>query len=405
MKTVSAACRCLRFRLPGRNVRSSGARRYADYRWRHRIRPTADYVTGAWRPAALRKGAATVVIDPRHAPGRTRHRGMRSIGRNILCITRPGRGICRGRRRDRAASAGTFYFPLQRATVAANGAGTKSRCLRRYTYWDRPSRRPKGSPRRDGPRDDGTRDCANRMCTKRKAFTPTVRHTFRSLCQLRGAQCTWGVKGHCSTRRVFLQKRRLEQKGSRPHRPWDIPGRGSNWTGAMSTRMRGSHAATDESAHRSSCGRDWQDPLVLCALSPRSQAVALILALIGFYGSVLANSAIRSRPFQGWAGCGIALLVAAYAFHLLPVQFSRASALIIARRLHELRRSSCPPTAPLGIGPQIAFAAGCPDVDRTPPPAVSPSLGPLIAIPGRRNAGLSVAVVRMRCAAPACARL
>jgi membrane-bound serine protease (ClpP class) len=97
---------------------------------------------------------------------------------------------------------------------------------------------------------------------------------------------------------------------------------------------------------------DWHDRVLAVITNP---SIALILMLIGVYGLIF-EFGHPGFVFPGVAGA-VCLLLALYAFHLLPVSYA-GLALIVVGIAFIVAEVFVPSYGSLGIGGAIAFAVG-----------------------------------------------
>jgi membrane-bound serine protease (ClpP class) len=97
---------------------------------------------------------------------------------------------------------------------------------------------------------------------------------------------------------------------------------------------------------------DWHDRLLAVLTNP---SIALLLMLVGIYGLFFEFNN-PGLVFPGVAGA-VCLLLAAYAFHLLPVNYA-GFALIMVGIGFVVAEAFLPSYGSLGVGGVIAFVAG-----------------------------------------------
>jgi membrane-bound serine protease (ClpP class) len=220
---------------------------------------------------------------------------------------------------------------------------------------------------------------------ERKAFSDAAAY-IRSLAQLRGRNATWGEKAVLDAASLSA-KEALEQKVV-DLTAVDIPGLLQQLDGRNVNAAGADHMLHTIGAPVIMWAADWHDRILSMITNP---SIALILALIGFYGLFFEFSN-PGLVFPGVAGA-VCLLVAAYAFHLLPINFA-GLALIIVGVGFMVAEVFLPTYGSLGIGGLIAFAAGALMlIDTTAGGFAIP--WPLIAILAVVTLGFLVAVVRM----------
>ena len=334
---------------------------------------TADYVHRGLA-AAVTEGAQLVVLKL-DTPGGL-DTAMRSIVQDILASPVPVAAFV-APSGARAASAGTFI--LYASHLAAMAPGTNLGAASPVSIGIGPS-----APKSPGATDHAT-EPAPKDVHERKAFSDAAAY-IRSLAQLRGRNATWGEKAVLDAASLSA-KEALEQKVV-DLTAVDIPGLLQQLDGRNVNAAGADHMLHTIGAPVIMWAADWHDRILSMITNP---SIALILALIGFYGLFFEFSN-PGLVFPGVAGA-VCLLVAAYAFHLLPVNFA-GLALIIVGVGFMVAEVFLPTYGSLGIGGLIAFAAGALMlIDTTAGGVAIP--WPLIAILAVVTLGFLVAVVRM----------
>jgi membrane-bound serine protease (ClpP class) len=241
----------------------------------------------------------------------------------------------------RAASAGTFI--PHASHVAAMAPGTNLGAAS-------PVPIGLGSPVPEAPgaNDKPTRP-APRDVHERKAFSDAAAY-IRSLAQLRGRNAEWGEK-------AVLEAASLSSTEAREQKvveltAADLP--------LLLQQLEGRKIAvtgTERVLHTTAApivvwAPDWHDRLLSVLANP---TIALVLMLVGIYGLFFEfNNPGLVLPGVAGAVC---LLLAAYAFHLLPVNYA-GLALIIVGIGFIVAEGFAPSYGSLGIGGVVAFVAG-----------------------------------------------
>jgi membrane-bound serine protease (ClpP class) len=184
---------------------------------------------------------------------------------------------------------------------------------------------------------------------ERKAFSDAAAY-IRSLAQLRGRNAAWGEKAVLDAASLSASEAR-EQKVVELTAA-DVPG--------LLQQLEGRKvdvAGTERVLHTSGAPvvewtPDWHDRILSVITNP---SIALILMLVGMYGLFFEFNN-PGLVFPGVAGA-ISLLLAAYAFHLLPVNYA-GLALVIVGIGFIVAEVFVPAYGSLGVGGVIAFVAG-----------------------------------------------
>jgi membrane-bound serine protease (ClpP class) len=184
---------------------------------------------------------------------------------------------------------------------------------------------------------------------ERKAFSDAAAY-IRSLAQLRGRNAAWGEKAVLDAASLSA-KEALEQKVVELTAA-DVPD--------LLRQLDGRNipiAGTDHKLHTIGAPvivwtADWHDRILAAITNP---SIALILMLIGLYG-LFFEFGNPGLVFPGVAGA-VCLLLAAYAFHLLPVNYAGLALLVIGIGFM-VAEVFLPTYGSLGIGGLIAFVAG-----------------------------------------------
>jgi membrane-bound serine protease (ClpP class) len=298
---------------------------------------TADYLHRGLTAAS--KDGAQLVVLTLDTPGGL-DTSMRLIVRDILASPVPVAAFV-GPAGARAASAGTFI--LYASHVAAMAPGTNLGAAS-------PVQIGFGSPAPEAPGPgEKSKEPAPKDVHERKAYSDAAAY-IRSLAQLRGRNGEWGEKAVLEAASLSANEAR-EQNVVDLIAP-DVP--------ALLQQLEGRKiegAGTDRVLHTAGAPvvawtPDWHDRILSVFTNP---SIALILMLVGIYG-LFFEFTNPGLVLPGVAGA-VCLLLAAYAFHLLPVNYAGV-ALIIVGMGFIIAEVFVPAYGSLGVGGVIAFAAG-----------------------------------------------
>ena len=298
---------------------------------------TADYVHRGLAVAG--KEGAPLLVLTLDTPGGL-DTAMRLIVQDILASPVPVVAFV-APSGARAASAGTFI--LYASHVAAMAPGTNLGAASPVSIGI-------GSP---APAPPGTTDKPTERMPKdvheRKAFSDAAAY-IRSLAQLRGRNAAWGEKAVLDAASLSAIEA-LEQKVVELTAA-DVPGLLQQLEGRKVDVAGIEHVLHTTGVPVVVWTPDWHDRILSVITNP---SVALILMLVGFYGLFFEFSN-PGLVFPGVAGA-VCLLLAAYAFHLLPVNYA-GLALIIVGIGFIVAEVFLPTYGSLGVGGVIAFVAG-----------------------------------------------
>jgi membrane-bound serine protease (ClpP class) len=298
---------------------------------------TADYVHRGLAHAD-KEGAQLVVLTI-DTPGGL-DTSMRLIVQDILASPIPVAAFV-APSGARAASAGTFI--VYASHVAAMAPGTNLGAAS-------PVQIGIGSPVPEPPSaTDKSKDPMPRDVHARKAFSDGAAY-IRSLAQMRGRNSEWGEKAVLDA--VSLSATEAREQKVVELIAADVAGLIQQLDGrkvAVADTERVLHTA---GAPVVVWTQDWHDRLLSVITHP---SVAMVLMLVGIYGLFFEfNNA--GLVFPGVAGA-VSLLLAAYAFHLLPVNYA-GLALIFVGIGFIVAEAFVPAYGSLGVGGVIAFVAG-----------------------------------------------
>lgn len=298
---------------------------------------TADYVHRGLASAHA-QGAQLVVllID---TPGGL-DTSMRSIVQDILASPVPVAGFV-APAGARAASAGTFI--LYACHVAAMAPGTNLGAAS-------PVQIGIGSAVREASGTaDKSKDPLPKDVHERKAFSDAAAY-IRSLAQLRGRNADWGEKAVLDAASLSATEAR-EQKVV-DLTAADVPALLQQLEGRKLDVGGDERVLHTAAAPVVELAPDWHDRVLSVITNP---GIALILMLVGIYGLFFEFSN-PGFVFPGVAGA-VSLLLAAYAFHLLPVNYV-GLALILLGVGFIVAEVFVPSYGSLGVGGVVAFVAG-----------------------------------------------
>jgi membrane-bound serine protease (ClpP class) len=298
---------------------------------------TADYVHRGL--AAAGKEGAQLVVLTLDTPGGL-DTSMRLIVQDILASPVPVAAFV-APSGARAASAGTFI--VYASHIAAMAPGTNLGAAS-------PVQIGVGSP---APKSPGANDESARPAPKdvheRKAFSDAAAY-IRSLAQLRGRNAEWGEK-------AVLDAASLSSTEAREQKVVDLTAADLPALLQQLEGLKIEVAGTERVLHTAAApvvawAPDWHDRLLSALTNP---SIALGLMLVGIYGLFFEfNNPGFVLPGVAGAVC---LLLAAYAFHLLPVNYA-GLALILVGIGFIVAEAFLPAYGSLGVGGVIAFAAG-----------------------------------------------
>ncbi len=298
---------------------------------------TADYVHRGIA-AAGHEGAQLVVLTL-DTPGGL-DTAMRLIVQDILASPVPVAAFV-APSGARAASAGTFI--LYASHVAAMAPGTNLGAASPVSIGI-------GSPAPAPPdATDKSKEPMPKDVHERKAFADAAAY-IRSLAQLRGRNAAWGEKAVLDAASLSATEA-LEQKVVELTAA-DVPGLLQQLEGRKVDVAGVEHVLHTAGAPVVVWNPDWHDRILAVIANP---SMALILMLVGFYGLFFEFSN-PGLVFPGVAGA-VCLLLAAYAFHLLPVNYA-GLALIVVGIGFIVAEVFLPSYGSLGVGGVIAFVAG-----------------------------------------------
>jgi membrane-bound serine protease (ClpP class) len=297
----------------------------------------ADYVHRGL--AAAGKEGAQLVVLTIDTPGGL-ETSMRLMVQDILASPVPVAAFV-APSGARAASAGTFI--LYASHIAAMAPGTNLGAASPVQIGLR-------SPVPEPPEaNDKSKEPAPKDVHERKAFSDAAAY-IRGLAQLRGRNAEWGEKAVVDAASLSATEAR-EQKVVDLIAA-DVPGLLQQLDGRKVDVAGAERVLHTAGAPVVVWPPDWHDRILSIITNP---SIALILMLVGIYGLFFEFNN-PGLVFPGVAGA-VSLLLAAYAFHLLPVNYA-GFALIIVGIGFMVAEVFLPSYGSLGVGGVIAFVAG-----------------------------------------------
>jgi len=315
---------------------------------------TADYAVRGIRQAAEKRAALVILqVD---TPGGL-DTSMRSVIKEILASPVPV-VVFVGPSGARAASAGTFI--LYASHVAAMAPGTNLGAAtpvpigigqpgkqpdKEATKKPTESEKTKRDAKKDQPKDEEAPEGA----MSRKQVHDAAAY-IRSLAQLRGRNAEWGeraVREAVSLSAQDALKMRVIDLLAR-----DVKDLLDKLHGRKVTVQGVERALATKDAEVIALEPDWRSRLLAVIANP---SVALILMMLGIYG-IIFEMMNPGFVLPGVVG-GICLLLALYAFQLLPINYAGLG-LILLGIVFIVAEAFVPSFGALGIGGVIALAIG-----------------------------------------------
>ncbi len=305
---------------------------------------TADYAVRGIRQAAG-KGAVLVILQV-DTPGGL-DTSMRSVIKEILASPVPV-AVFVGPSGARAASAGTYI--LYASHVAAMAPGTNLGAATPVPIGiGQPGKQPTGKEKDDAKKDKAKEDEAPESTMSRKQVHDAAAY-MRSLAQLRGRNAEWGeraVREAVSLSAEDALKMRVIDLLAR-----DVKDLLVQLDGRKVTVQGVERALETKDAQVLELEPDWRSRLLAVIANP---SVALILMMLGVYGLIF-EMMNPGFVLPGVIG-GICLLLALYAFQLLPINYAGLG-LILLGMAFIVAEAFVPSFGALGIGGVIALAIG-----------------------------------------------
>jgi membrane-bound serine protease (ClpP class) len=312
---------------------------------------TADYMVRGIRQAADR-GAALVILQV-DTPGGL-DTAMRSIIKEILASPVPV-AVFVAPSGARAASAGTYILYASHVAAMAPGTNLGAATPVQIGIGQPPKDEPasaakekkkkKGDAKKDEPKDEEMHGST----MSRKQIHDAAAY-IRSLAQLRGRNAEWGeraVREAVSLSSADALKMHVVDLLAQ-----DVKDLLVKVDGRKVTVQGVERVLKTKGAEVVAVEPDWRSRLLAVIANP---SVALILMMLGIYGLIFE---MMSPGFvlPGVIG-GICLLLALYAFQLLPINYAGLG-LIVLGMVFIVAEAFVPSFGALGIGGIIALAIG-----------------------------------------------
>ena len=305
---------------------------------------TADYAVRGIRKAADR-GAQLVVIQL-DTPGGL-DTSMRQLVKEIIAAPIPVATFV-APSGARAASAGTFI--LYASHVAAMAPGTN---LGAATPVQIGGGGPPSSPSRPGKdksgKADPTKEPEPRDAMTSKQVEDAAAY-IRSLAQMRGRNADWGERAVREA--VSLSAADAVKLKAADLVADDVPALLEKLDGRAVTVQGVERRLKTAGAPTVAIEPDWRSRMLAIVAHP---SVALILMMLGIYG-LLFEFSNPGFVLPGIAGA-ICLLLAFYAFHLLPVDYTGVALILLGIALI-VAEAFAPSFGALGIGGVVALVMG-----------------------------------------------
>ena len=303
---------------------------------------TLDYVSRGLERASLR--GAEIVILQLDTPGGL-DLAMRDIIQEILTSPLPVVGFV-GPSGARAASAGTYI--LYACHIAAMSPGTNLGAATPVQLGGLPLPTP-SSPEPEDTDDSKTSPTKPTSAMERKLVQDAAAY-IRSLAQLRGRNAEWAEQavheGSSLSAEEALEQGVIDlMAGQLPELLQKLDGREI----MVAEQKRTLNTAGLGIEHYEA---DWRTELLGILTNPN---VAYFLMLIGIYGLIF-EFANPGTLISGIAGA-ISLLLALYAFQVLPVSYAGLALIVLGIALM-IAEAFAPSFGALGVGGAAAFVAG-----------------------------------------------
>ena len=303
---------------------------------------TLDYVSRGLERASLR--GAEIVILQLDTPGGL-DSAMRDIIQEILTSPLPVVGFV-GPSGARAASAGTYI--LYACHIAAMSPGTNLGAATPVQLGGLPLPTP-SNPEPEDVDDPKTSPAKPASAMERKLIQDAAAY-IRSLAQLRGRNAEWAEQavheGSSLSAKEALEQGVIDlMAGQLPELLQKLDGREI----MVAEQKRTLNTAGLGIEHYEA---DWRTELLGILTNPN---VAYFLMLIGIYGLIF-EFANPGTLIPGIAGA-ISLLLALYAFQVLPVSYAGLALIVLGIALM-IAEAFAPSFGALGVGGAAAFVAG-----------------------------------------------
>jgi membrane-bound serine protease (ClpP class) len=348
---------------------------------------TSDYIEDGLEEAAIK--AATLVVIQMDTPGGL-DTSMRDIIKAILASRIPViTFVAPGG--SRAASAGTYILYASHIAAMAPatnlGAATPvpiggSSPEAGKDKQEKDAEGTEGDAREpDAPRQDGSDKSADASYSK--AINDAIAY-IRSLAEKRGRNADWAEKAVREA--SSLSAEQALELGVIDLMAEDIPALMAAVNGRTLTTSAGEIVLDTDGIALETVLPNWRTELLQIITNP---TVAYLLMLIGIYG-LLFEGYNPGAVLPGVAGA-ICLLIAAYAFQILPVNYAGLALMALGLVLM-ISEAFVPSFGVLGIGGIIAFVVGSIILMDTEVPGYSIPLA-LIGSIGLAGAGATMAIV------------
>ena len=303
---------------------------------------TLDYVSRGLERASLR--GAEIVILQLDTPGGL-DSAMRDIIQEILTSPLPVAGFV-GPSGARAASAGTYI--LYACHIAAMSPGTNLGAATPVQLGGLPLPTP-SNPKPEDADDSKTSPAKPASAMERKLIQDAAAY-IRSLAQLRGRNAEWAEQavheGSSLSAEEALEQGVIDlMAGQLPELLQKLDGREI----MVAEQKRTLNTAGLGIEHYET---DWHTELLGILTNPN---VAYFLMLIGIYGLIF-EFANPGTLIPGIAGA-ISLLLALYAFQVLPVSYAGLALIVLGIALM-IAEAFAPSFGTLGVGGAAAFVSG-----------------------------------------------
>ena len=303
---------------------------------------TLDYVSRGLERASLR--GSEIVILQLDTPGGL-DSAMRDIIQKILTSPLPVVGFV-GPSGARAASAGTYI--LYACHIAAMSPGTNLGAATPVQLGGMPLPTPSSPEPEDA--DDSKSSPAKPASAMERKLVQDAAAYIRSLAQLRGRNAEWAEQavqvGSSLSAEEALEQGVIDlMAGQLPELLQKLDGREI----MVAEQKRTLNTAGLGIEHYEA---DWRTELLGILTNPN---VAYFLMLIGIYGLIF-EFANPGTLIPGIAGA-ISLLLALYAFQVLPVSYAGLALIVLGIALM-IAEAFAPSFGALGVGGAAAFVAG-----------------------------------------------
>src|SRR5919108_4863792 len=284
---------------------------------------SADFVSRAIKKAA--KDKAQLVVIRMDTPGGL-DTSMRALIKDILASPVPVASFV-APSGSRAASAGTFI--LYASHIAAMAPGTNLGAASPVAIG--------GS----APKDDKKGEKQDLDTMTKKVTNDAVAY-IRGLAEMRGRNADWAEKAVREA--VSLSAKQAHKLKVIDHIANDVP--------ELLKQLDGKHGLKLAGAPVQEIQVDWRTKVLAVITNP---AIAYIMILVGIYALIF-EFMNPGLVLPGVVGT-ICLLLALYAFHLLPVNYA-GLALIVLGIAFMVAEAFLPAFGSLGVGGLIAFVIG-----------------------------------------------